>query len=228
MPLVGKRLGIMVSMVLAATLLLAFLFHIYAIPFAPTVFFFSMVFLYAFTVIGLIAFYIVDGSVLFDSGLSALGFAFISSLFVGVGYLGEYYRVVAILEYNPNRVAFMVRDVFSYGILPIAVGLAICVLAWIRCRKGFSGCFRSLPLLIIGGLLILWSFYYFRAVQGDYLEAVRWTAQERISQVDDSLRAFYSAHAWVAVLWMITGGFFVAISSYAMLKLRSRNEVSVA
>jgi len=176
-------------------------------------------------VIGAVAFYFVKDFVLFGVGLFILMFAFLSSLIVSVGTFGEDWRVVAILEANPDSYFQWITNTFLFGILPIAIGLVLCVAACIMQRKPPLENFRSMLLLILGGFFAVWGFHYYQVAYRDYLTATSGVGSQNINNIKDSLQTIYSAYELVGILWSITGVSFVIISFYALYKSRRLSKV---
>jgi hypothetical protein len=172
-------------------------------------------------VIGVIAFYIAKGSPLFSVGLIVLTFAFLSSVWATVGTFGEDWRVVAMLEENPDQYILWIRIGFFYGFLPIMTGLALCVLAYVKQRKIPQGSLGNMLLLTTGGFFTVWGIHYFRFAYRDYVRAVDWAVQLNINNINDSLQIIYGVYGWVGVLWFVAGTFLIATSVYTLYKLRS-------
>jgi len=174
------------------------------------------------TAIGVVALYIRRDSILFSIGLFVLMFAFLSSLFAATGTIGEDWRVIAILEANPNSYTAFVTSALSYGILPIGAGLALCIFALMRSRRVVSGTFRNLLLLTVGCFFTLSGVHYYLAASKDYFGATTYANLQNISYINDFLREVYQSYELVGVFWLITGLFTITISIYGLKKSKER------
>lgn len=220
MAMTGKGMEIL-ALIIVGTVFLLSLLRMYVVPpilsvatavwsvFTPII------------VIGVIAFYIAKNSPFFGVGLFVLMFALFSSFYAAVGTFGEDWRVVAILEENPDQCILWIRTLFFYVFLPIMTGLALCVLAFVKHRKVPRGSFGSLLLLTTGGFFVVWGIHYFRVAYRDYIRAIDWAIQLNISRINDSLQKIYAAYGSVGILWFVTGISLTAMSVYTLYKLRS-------
>ena len=96
-----------------------------------------------------------------EVGLLILSLAFVVSFFGGLGIgidLGEQ-RIIYILEANPDRYILYMGDAFLFCILPLTVGLAYSIIAFVRERKSPTGVLKKwwLPLMVVGGFFFLGS-----------------------------------------------------------------------
>jgi hypothetical protein len=148
-----------------------------------------------------------------------LSFAFLFSFFVGVGVLGEWYRVEAILRANPQYHLSVVKDVFLFGILPITLGLVFCIIAYVKAGHAIEGS-NAWPLLIVGGFFALWGFLYFRTAYSDYSQAVDWANTYLHSYNKGSFLAIYTAYGLLGILWLVAG-VFLMIFMFKRLKRES-------
>ncbi len=155
----------------------------------------------------------VKSSILLSAGLLVLAFAFFSSLFAGVGTIGEDWRVVATLEANPNSYMQWVWVALALGILPVATGLILCIVDFMMRRRARIGSLRDLLLLPVGGFFVLWGIYYFLTAYGDYVRAIGWADQMNIMGINSSLQAVYAGYESIGILWSITGIFLLAIAA---------------
>ena len=155
-------------------------------------------------------------SILLTIALLVLAFAFYSSLSAGVGTIGEDWRVVAILEANPNSYMQWVWVALVLGILPVAAGLVLCIVDLILRRRARVGSLRDLLLLPVGGFFVLWGIYYFLTAYGNCVRAISWADQWSVMGINNSLQAVYAGYESVGILWSITGIFLVAIAASGM------------
>jgi hypothetical protein len=165
-----------------------------------------------------VAFYIGKGNILFGIGLFMLAIAFFSSLLVTVGTIGEEWRVVIALEANPSSYVQWTRYVLIYGILPVAVGIAFCVVGYMVRRKTSTGNFRSLLLLITGGFFVVWGIRYFQVAYGDYSKALSWAVESGVNNINNELQAIYLAYECLSILLLVAGIFLSFTSFYYLYK----------
>ena len=176
-----------------------------------------------------IAVYMMRVSTPLGAGLFILLFAFMSSIFVSVGWIGEYWRVVIVVENNPGAHIDLVRRVFLYGILPIAIGLTLCVSAYMKKGKISMEGFRNLLMLMTGGFSTIWGIHYFQVVYRDYFRAINMAQEENVSYLNDSLQAIYTTYGLVSILWLITGTFLIVVSVRILYRLRRvSNNITVS
>lgn len=152
-------------------------------------------------------------SILLSAGLLVLAFAFFSSLSAGVGTIGEDWRVVAILEANPNSYMQWIWVAPVLGILPVATGLILCIVDFMMRRRALNGSLRDLLLPPVGGFFVLWGIYYFLTAYGDHIRAIGWANRSNIKGINSSLQAVYAGYESIGILWSITGIFLLAIAA---------------
>jgi hypothetical protein len=145
---------------------------------------------------------------LFIAGLCVLGFAFFSSWLAGLGTIGEEYRTVGILKFNPNNVAQWVRLILELGVSPIAIGLALLVTPFVLGEKISTGWERRLC-LVFGGLSAAWGILHLQATYVSYTEALGWAVQWNVSNITGSLNVIYIGYGCIAVLWLVSGAFLL-------------------
>lgn len=176
--------------------------------------------------VGGFAFYIARVSIFFGAGLIILSFAFMSSVILGTGTLGEYWRVVIIVESNPSYHVNLASRVFLFAILPLTMGLALCIFTYMKERRIPTGSFGGLFSLVLGGFFIFWGINYFQAAYGEYFRAIEIAREENVSYINNSLQAVYTTYGLIGILWLIIGIFLTAISAYTLYMLRRQHENS--
>jgi len=148
-----------------------------------------------------------------EVSMLVLSVAFVVSFFGGLNVtidLSEYWRLVAILEANPNRYLGYVRDAFLYLILPPAVGLAFSFVAFMRERKSPTGVFKWwLPLAVFGGFFFVWGIYSLQWTHTQYCKAVH--EAELYSSVDIArpILAVCATASVGEILWLLIGVLFM-------------------
>jgi len=158
-----------------------------------------------------------------EVGLLFLSLAFVVSFFGGLGIgidLGEY-RIIPTLEANPDRYIEYMLDAFLYLILPLTVGLAYNIMAFVRERKSPTGVLAWwLPLMGVGG------FFFFRGVYGiwwtytNYLDVVQMV---NVEIADLILKVCLAV--WIGdILWMFAGFLFM-LSPVFKRVLRNKQNV---
>ena len=145
---------------------------------------------------------------LFIAGLCVLGFAFFSSALAGLGTIGEEYRTVGVLKFNPNDVTQWMRFILTLGVLPIAIGLALLVTPFFLRQKVSARWERDLCLLF-GGLLAAWGIYDFFAIYASYAKVLDWAVQFNVTNITGSLNVIYIGYGCIAVLWLVSGVFLL-------------------
>ncbi len=217
MPITEKNLQIL-ALIIIGTMFSLSLLRLYVVPSILPDATAVLSFLLIIIVIGAISFYITKGSPLFGVGLFVLMLAFFSSFIATVGTFGEDWRVVAILEANPDQYIHWIRTAFFYGILPIATGLSLCMLAYVKYRKIPRRSFGNWLLLMTGGFFAIWGVHYFQVAYREYFKASSWAAQSNIGHINDSLQTIYAAYGCVGILWLVAGIFLIAMSIYTLYK----------
>ena len=144
----------------------------------------------------------------FIVGLCVLGFAFLSSAVAGVGTIGEEWRTVGILKYNPDDVSQWMGFVLEFGVLPIAIGLALVTTPFVL-REKISASWERELCLFFGILCALWGIVYFLTSYVSYSEALSWAVQSNVTNIAGSLRLIYIGYGGIAVLWLVSGVFLL-------------------
>jgi len=165
-----------------------------------------------------------------EVGLLVLSLAFVVSFFGGLGIaidLGEH-RIIPILEANPHRYLDYMRDAILFLILPLAVGLAFSIIAFIRERKSPTGVLeRWLPLMVVGG------FFFFRGVYEvwwtytNYLDVIRWLHAYGPAEIAD-LVLKVCLTVWIGdILWMFAGFLFMLSPIFKIMLYDKENVLKV-
>jgi len=149
----------------------------------------------------------VRGKAIFIAGLCVLGLAFFSSALAGLGTIGEEWRTVGILKFNPD-VGQWVRIIIELGVLPIAAGLALLATPFILREKIRAGWERELC-LVVGGLCVVWGIFDFLTTYASYAKALSWAAQSNVTNITGSLNVIYVGYGCIAVLWLVSGAFLL-------------------
>ncbi len=142
-----------------------------------------------------------------------LSVAFVVSFFGGLNVtidLSEYWRLVAILEANPNRYLGYVRDALLYLILPPAVGLAFSSAAFIRERKSPTGVFKWwIPLAVFGGFFFVWGVYSLQWNYTQYCEAIHEAKLYSSVDIAGPILAVCATASVGSILWLLAGVLFL-------------------
>ncbi len=159
-------------------------------------------------------------SILFGASLLVLPFAFLTSLLITTGTIGEEYRTVEILEHNPNNYGQW-WGILWWGILPIALGLISCIadfIVQIRTRTTSSNALK----LVAGILSALWGITYLQAVYSSYVKTIslanswgNWGFGPA-RDISSSVQIIYMGYEWIGVLWLVTGIFLLLTSAYVL------------
>ena len=159
-----------------------------------------------------------------EVGLLILSLAFVVSFFGGLGIgidLGEY-RIIYILEANPDRYILYMRDAFL-SILPLAAGLAYSIIAFIRERKSPTGVLKWwLPLMVVGGFFFFWGIYRVWWTYTNYLNVIGWLhayGHGPIEIADLILKVCLTV--WIGdILWMFAGFLFMLSPVFKIARAR--------
>jgi hypothetical protein len=151
------------------------------------------------------------GNVIFIAGMCVLGYAFASSWLPTIGTIGEEYRTVGILKFNPNDVTQWLRDILTFGVLPISTGLALLVTPFIL-REKTSTRRERLFCLFVGGFFAAWGVYSSLTAYASYTKAVSWAVQTNVTNITGSLNIIYIGYECIAVLWLVSGVFLSVAS----------------
>lgn len=142
-----------------------------------------------------------------------LSVAFVVSFFGGLNVtidLSEYWRLVAILEANPNRYLGYVRDALLYLILPPAVGLAFSSAAFIRERKSPTGVFKWwIPLTVFGGFFFVWGVYSLQWNYTQYCEAIHEAKLYSSVDIAGPILGVCATASVGSILWLLEGVLFL-------------------
>ena len=151
-----------------------------------------------------------------EVGLLILSLAFVVSFFGGLGIgidLGEY-RIIPILEANPHRYTQYMLDAFLYLILPLTVGLAYSIIAFVRERKSPTGVLKWwLPLMVVGGFFFFWGVYGVWWTYTNYLDVIQMV---NVEIADLILKVCLAV--WIGdILWMFAGVLFMLSPVFKMM-----------
>jgi hypothetical protein len=159
--------------------------------------------------LGMVAFYIGEGSILMSAGLLVLALASFVFLYLATDFNAfEFWHIVAILEGNPNSNSYVQEttgNAIKYGIFPTVLGIGLFIAPFVKRRKTPSGWIRNLLLLIGGGVFASYGIFYFQSVGEYYSEAIGYVNNFGESYMKDSLQAIYSAQQWTAIPWIVAG-----------------------
>jgi len=147
-----------------------------------------------------------------EVGLLILSLAFVVSFFGGLGVgidLGEC-RIIPILEANPHRYILYMRDAFLYSILPLSVGLAYSIIAFVRERESPTRVLEWwLPLMVFGGFFFFWGVYGVWWTYTNYLNVIQWLHAYDPAEIADLILKVCLA-VWIGdILWMVAGFLFM-------------------
>ena len=156
-----------------------------------------------------------------EVGLLILSLAFVVSFFggLGIGIDLHEFRIIAILEANPNRYFEYMRDAFLFLILPPAAGLVFSIIAFVRERKSPTGVLAWwLPLMGFGG------FFFFRGAYGlwstytTYLDVIQhWVNAFRVRvEIVDLISKVCLAGMVGDILWLFAGTLFMLSPVFKM------------
>lgn len=139
---------------------------------------------------------------------------FIMSFFGGFGVdidLAEYWRLVAILEANPNRYFVYMKELFFYFILPAAVGLAFSIVAFVRDIKSPNGILDDWWLLIafIGGLFFFWGFLGLWGTHNSYCDVMRSIDSYDSVDIAPLIPSIYATASIGEILWLFAGSLYM-------------------
>jgi hypothetical protein len=144
----------------------------------------------------------------FEVGWLILPLAFVLSFWGGLGIdidLGEHWRLIAILEANPNRYLDYVRDAFLFCILPPATCLVFSIIAFARERKSPAVVLKWWPLMVVGAIFFLWGVYGLWWTYTRYLDAIHWVNAYGPLEIADLISKVYVAVMIGDILWLFTG-----------------------
>jgi len=156
-----------------------------------------------------------------EVGLLILTLAFVVSFFGGLGIaidLSEWGRIIHILEANPDRYILYMRDAFLYLILPLAVGLAYSIIAFVRERKSPTGVLEWwLPLMVVGGFFFFWGVYRVWWTYTNYLDVIRMVNEYGSVGIAGRILKVCLG-VWIGdVLWMFAGFLFMLSPVFKMM-----------
>jgi hypothetical protein len=156
-----------------------------------------------------------------EVGLLILSLAFVVSFFGGLGIaidLSEWGRIIHILEANPDRYIRYMRDAFLFCILPLAVGLAYSIIAFVRERKSPTGVLEWwLPLMVVGGFFFFCGVYRAWWTYTNYLDVIRMVNEYGSVGIAGRILKVCLA-VWTGdVLWMFAGVLFMLSPVFKMM-----------
>ena len=164
-----------------------------------------------------------------EVGLLVLSLAFVVSFFGGLGIaidLGEY-RIIYILEANPDRYILYMRNAFL-SILPLAAGLAYSIIAFVRERKSPTGVLKWwLPLMVVGGFFFFWGIYRAWWTYTNYLDVIRMVNAYGSVEIADLILKVCLA-VWIGdILWMFAGFLFMLSPAFKIMLHDKENILKV-
>ena len=166
-----------------------------------------------------------------EVSLLVLSVAFVVSFFGGLNVtidLSEYWRLVAILEANPNRYLGYVRDAFLYLILPPAVGLAFSSAAFIRERKSPTGVFKWwIPLAVFGGFFFFWGVYSLQWTHIQYCEAIHEAKLYSSVDIAGPILTVCATASVGSILWLLTGVLFMLLPVFKIMLHDKENVLKI-
>lgn len=157
--------------------------------------------------------------IIFSGTVLVLAIAFYGSLLATVGTVGEEWRTVGILEANPNSYIQLTWTVLEYGVLPIAAGIALCIIDLVMQRRTRVRSL-SLPLLIAGVFFAVWGLYYSFTAYSSYTQAIGLANRWGVKGIDNSLQIIYVGYEGIGILWLGLGVFLSVASGYVKNTLR--------
>jgi len=183
----------------------------------------AFLFLLVVLALAITSFCIGKRSILFGAGLLVLTIAFwltMTSFIV----IGEEWRLVEMLKYDPNAYTNLVNSTLYYNILPTAVGLLLCTIGSVMQRKKLD-MFGNLLLLIVGFFFAVWGIHYVQATIENYIEAINTALQSDAAFLEETLETIYTLYKIIGILWLAIGIFLAALSTppiHRFLKLRKK------
>jgi len=171
----------------------------------------AFLFILALLALAIIALWIGKHSIIFGAGLLILTVSFFLTMtsFITVS---EEWRLIEILTENPNAYADIVNSTVYYDILPIVVGLLLCIVGFVMQRRKLNG-FDNLLLLITGFFFSVWGIHYFQATIENHIEAINTALQSDAAFLEGTLNTIYTLYKIIGLLWLVIGIFFIAISA---------------
>jgi len=155
-----------------------------------------------------------------EVGLLILSLAFVVSFWGGLGVgidLGEY-RIIPILEANPNCYFEYMRDAFLFFILPPAAGLVFSIIAFVRERKSPTGVLEWwLPLMVVGGFFFFWGVYGLWWTYTYYLDAIHLVNAYGPVEIAGLVSKVYVAVMVGDILWLFAGFLFMLSPIFKMM-----------
>lgn len=171
--------------------------------------------------IGIACLFLIGGFIMrwpVEVGLLILSLAFLVSFFSGIYIDLAEGRIIYILEANPHRYLEYMRDAFLYLILPLTVGLAYSIIAFVRERKSPTGVLEWwLPLMLVGGFFFFWGIYGGWRVYTNYLDVIR-VVNEYGHPVEIANILKFCLGLWIGdILWMFAGFLFMLSPIFKMM-----------
>lgn len=149
--------------------------------------------------------------------------AFFSSLVARSGTIGEEWRTVGVLEANLGAYMQWVWDVLEFGVLPVAVGLVLCIIDYVVLGRPVRRLSR-VSLFVAGVFFVVLGIHYSLTTYFSFVEAADLAVQWNVKGIDGSLRIIYTWYEVVGFLWLTLGIFLSVASSY--VKHTARNDLS--
>lgn len=144
-----------------------------------------------------------------EIGLLILSLAFEMSFFFS-RIIDEPWRLVMMLEANPNGYWGYIRGTFLLLILPPAVGFVVSIIGYLREEKSPTGVLELwLPLMVFGAFFFLWGILWLRWLNTSYYDALHEAEVSSSLDLAAPILAIHVTASVGAILWLFAGTLFI-------------------
>jgi len=139
-----------------------------------------------------------------EVGLVFLSLAFILSS-IGPLVLDPSWRLVVLLEANPQRYLEYVSNAFFYLVLPSVIGISLIIVGYTRDNKNLAELTPQWALVVIAGIFLAWGSLYLFFNYRAYQNAITYTDYNRIQGLDNLILTIYGARLLAGELFVLAG-----------------------
>jgi hypothetical protein len=155
-----------------------------------------------------------------EAGLLILPFAFVLSFFGGLA-IDSSSHLVAIIGAHPERYLEYVEKIALYWIFPLALSLVLMGVDSKRERSRTARYLSEWPLLIIGGIFLVWGALRLMWTNDAYYDALKLIQHTNVPRIDYQIMVVYTTVAIADFLWLTIGALLLCLPVIRLLRNKS-------